>query len=543
MRLEDYERKVFEEFSGLYSRGELDQVPQDHFSDCLNIDYDIGEWKTRPGLRTHITLGYGGKVRRFISFADPILGPIILILDDNGNLYTYSARSGDNATTPRLTITNATDFSAIKMLGKVYIAFHDGEFGLFGENLKVFIPGADPSLDEFRDAAGPAPISSSPMVAVDGAGGIVNAGVYKIAVSFITSSGFTTQPGPKNFIGTFTPTTYTSPGSVKINLSDIPIGPAGTVKRQILITKADLEEYFFLPEIFGGLIVDNVATTAILDFDDTTDLVDSADDLFDLLETIPAPLALQDYDARLTTGGEAINSSILRVSKPGEPEAFDAIDGIVNIQKDDGFTIRNILNVRNTLYVWKNLGVYAVHGNEDVPSSWPKPNPVDQTVNTGIHGIAEFFDISGIRISRDWTLVVDRSGIVLFDGLVRKPPITDKINNIWQSINFDHYHKIVIAVDEQLHKIYCAIPVDGAVDNNKLLVGDYNSCPGKIPSNDSIKWSIWQFKPLGSVKNPTEIGLFGFPPDTVPILKVGSVDGDGRIWSINPSAPYDDGTE
>src|SRR5437016_4626796 len=181
MRLEDYKRKVFEDFYGLYNRGEMDQIPEDHFSDCLNIDYDIGEWKTRPGLRSHIGLGYGGKIRRFASFADPDLGSIILILDDVGNLYTYSIRTNDNATVPRLTVPEATDFSAIKMLGKIYIAFHTGESGIFNQNLKVFIPGDIISQDEFRDAAGLAPISSSVMVAADGAAGLVNAGVYKIA--------------------------------------------------------------------------------------------------------------------------------------------------------------------------------------------------------------------------------------------------------------------------------------------------------------------------------------------------------------------------
>lgn len=540
MRLEDYQRKVFDDFLGLYSRGEMDQVPEDHFSDCLNIDYDIGEWRTRPGLVPHIPLGYAsGKVNRIVTFTDNIIGPLILILDEAGNLYTFSARLGDSATIPRLTVVGATDFSAIKLLGKIFIAFHNGQSGLLGQNLKIFIPGAAPALDEFRDAGGLAPISAIPITAADGAGGIVNAGTYKIAVSFVTSSGFITQPGPK-ILSVFTPTTYVSPGAVKIDLSDIPTGPPGTIQRQILITKAGLEEYFFLASDFGGVINDNISTTATLDFDDTTDLVNSADYLFDLLETIPSPLTLIDYNGRLCIAGEAGNQTIVRASISGEPESFDAVDGFININKDDGFTIRNMIVLRSSLYIWKNLGVHFVIDNGDFPSTWTKPIPVDGTINTSVHGIAVFFDISNIRTARDWTLFADKSGILLFDGAARKPPITDKINNIWQSINFDQFHKIVLAVDDQLHKIYCAIPINASANNNKLLVADYNSCPGKIPESESIKWSIWEFNPCETFRNPTYVGLFGFPPDVVPTFKFASSDGGGYIYSLNPSSSTDD---
>src|SRR5438093_1165337 len=120
MRLEDYKRKVFEDFYGLYKCGEADQIPEDHFSDCLNLDYDIGEWKTRPGLSPAINLGYGdgnGKVRRFIAFAGVNDVPlIVLILDDSSNLYVWSTRKGDTVKTPLITVPGAVDFSAIQML-------------------------------------------------------------------------------------------------------------------------------------------------------------------------------------------------------------------------------------------------------------------------------------------------------------------------------------------------------------------------------------------------------------------------------------------
>jgi hypothetical protein len=545
MRLENYRKKTFEEFLGLYDRGSNEQVPSDHFSDSLNIDYGIREWKTRSGLSSAITLGYGsgsGTVARFASFIDP---NITIILDGTGaKLYTFSTRTGDTATTARITVTGATDISAIKMLGKIYLAFHNGSLGLSGQNLKVFIPHSTTvASDEFRDAAGLAPSASNPIVAADGATGLINAGTYLISVAYETTSGFITKPGPE-IGGVFTPTTDVAPGSKKINLSVIPTGPSGTAKRHILITKAGLSEYFFLGSDFGGIIADNTTTTTIINFDDTTDLVASADYLFDLLETIPAPLVLQDYAARLITGGENANPSILRASRPGEPESFDAVDGVINVSKDDGFQIRNLSIVRSVLYAWKNLGVFAIRDNGSVPSEWGKPNPIDQNVNTTVHGIGEFFDTSGIRMARDWTLVSDRSGILLFDGVVRKPPITDKINDIWQDINFDKYHRLVLVVDEQFHKIYCAIPTGSATENDKLLVGDYNSCLGKIPEYLEMKWTLWDLKPGGSVIKPTEIGLaFVDGLDTLPTLKIGTLSaGGGKIYALDPAQTSDDGT-
>jgi len=540
MRLEDYKRKVFEEVFGLWNRGEDDQAPEDHLSDCLNIDFGVSQWKTRPGLTTSMNLGYGGKVRKFAGFAGAF--NIVLILDDLGNLYTFSTRPGDNATTPILTVPNAIDFTAVTMLDKIYIAMHNGDIGLPGEHLRVLIPGSTPATDEVRDAAGLAPVAGSAMIAADGAAGIVNAGQYKIAVSYITSSGYVTQPGPK-IGGVFTPTVYTAPGSKQINLSNIPTGPPGTVKRQILVTKAGLEEYFYLPSDFGGIINDNTTTTAVLDFDDIAVLEDSADSLFDLLEAIPDPLDLQVYNSRLMMGGEFENPSILRGSRPGEPESIDAIDGTVIINKDDGFSVRNMVVIRDTLYVGKNLGIYSTNDNGDVPSSW-KVTDVDRTVNVGVHGVADFYSVSSINMARDWTLIADRSGILLMDGIVRKEPITFKVNDIWQSISWNFYHKIMLAVDEQIHKIFCAIPTNNSEENNVLLVGDYNLCPGNIPEMSKIKWCPTQFKPTGSVIRPTSICILYQPPvDKIPRFKIGSLDGSGKIWTMDLDTDHDDGID
>jgi len=541
MRLEDYQKKVFEDLYGLYKKGQEDNVPENHCTDISNTDFEISEWRTRPGLSSSIFPQFNGNIRRFVFI--PSFN-IILIMDDNSGLYTYSQRLNDNALTPIITVPNASDFSMIEMLGKVYITFHDGQFGLQNQHIKVYIPDpTNPANDVIRDAAGLAPTAGSAMIAATSAGaGIVNAGTYQIAVAYITSTGFITQPGPK-IAGIFTATTYVAPGVKKINLSNIPLGPAGTTSRQILITKANLLQYFFLDSASGGVINDNTTTTAVLNFDDTIELVSDATYLFNLLETIPASLALQDYNGRLITAGEFGNTSIIRGSRTGDVESFDAVSGFHIISKDDGFTIRNLLVIRATLYIWKNLGAWYINDNGDNISNWSDALPIDRDVGTCVHGIAEFFSYAGVRTTRDWTLVADRSGILLFNGIVTKPQVSNKINGLWKTINFNAFHKIQMVVDETTHKIYCCIPTGTSVEADTLLCGDYNLCPGKIPESTQIKWSPWTFNVCGLLRRANALGMFNYLPDTIPTLKIGSVDGGGRIWTLDPFNSTDDGDD
>lgn len=664
MQLEDYLKRELKDFKGLWSRGEDDSCPIDHFLDCLNVDYRANTVLTRPGLSTGFSVGYAsGRIARFACTFNPA-AIIHLILDESGNLYTYSNRAGDTATTPLITVAGATDFSALQMFGRIYIAFHDGLTGLPATNLKVYIPNTSIASDVIRSAAGAAPTAGGAMAAsTSGTEGIVNVGRYKIAVANVTTTGFITPPGPK-VASVFTPTEYIAPGKhrayslltasanvsnndtvtigtetytfkssltasgsvpneiligatanaslnnlgnaimglgtvgvdygantrnsgvtveyiigdvllvssneegtkgndvataessatlswtgstmaggsdgKKISMSSIPTGPSGTAKRQILITKADEEEYFFLPSAFGGLINDNSTTTATLDFDDITDLVDSADYLFDLLETIPAPVGLSDFSDRMLTWGESGNDSIIRVSYRNDIESFDSIDGIVPISKDDGFVCTNGMEMRDIFYAGKSLGVHAFEDNNDVPANW-RPYEVDRSINICSHGIAEFFSMSGVRIARDMIFVVDRSGILSFSGTFTKPPLTYKIDDIWQRLNFAYYKKVVLVVDEQTHKMYCSFPIDNATECDTLIVGDYSEC-GDIPDAYKIKWSIYQYKPGGSLKAPNAIGLTAILGEDIPTFKLASITGGGKLWKRDEIATTDDGT-
>jgi hypothetical protein len=252
------------------------------------------------------------------------------------------------------------------------------------------------------------------------------------------------------------------------------------------------------------------------------------------MESIPAGVALQDLDGRLATLGEKANPTIIRMSYTGEPEAFDSVDSIIPINKDAGFELRNAFTIRSVFYACTELGIYAPIDNNDIPANWKAPS-IDRSISVPSHGVASFYNVSGVRMARDWTLLVDKSGILFMDGSVRKPPITEDINDLWQRMNFAQYHKVVLAVDEHNHKVYCSFPVDSATENNTLIVGDYNLCPGKFPESKLIRWAIWQFKPNGTVRSATDLGLMLLSGESTPALRMGSIDGGGKIWKLDPT--------
>ena len=676
MRLEDYQQKPMADFPGLWSRGTSDQVPQDHFSVAQNLRYSQGEVSTRPGLTKAISPGYGGPVRRFQNFFNP-MGIITLILDNSGNLYTSSSRVGDSATTPLINIPGALDFIAIQMFNRIYITFSDGTKGLAGVNLKVYIPGSTPGADIIRDAGGAAPTAASAIVAAPSAtAGLLTQGQYQIAVSFITNTGYLTQPGPlissvysptiynappgysafanyssdgTNFsngdtttiggitytwktaltnngqtpgeilieasltlslqnaanslngagnpgvdygigstnIGvtavynpgaTFITVTFATPGTsgnsitvstssvhttwknavggavttltggtngFKVSLTNIPTGPAGTVSRQLFMTQANELELFFIPSTDGGIINDNVTTIATIDVDQVNDLIESADYLFNILTAIPTGINLAEYHGRLLTCGEETNQSIIRASNAGDPETFTEPDDIIAISIDDGFTMTNMAIVRDTGYAHKTLGVFVFQDNADIPANWPV-YPIDKAINTPVHGISELFGLAGIKSTRDMYFAVDRSGLVIFNGTFVKPPLTYKVNSLWQQLNFAHYEKVNLVMDEQNHIIYCAFPIGSSVENNAMIVGDYSLCGPFNPYTVQqelmkIKWSTEVYEPDGSAIRPTCIALIAVPGDKVPTIKVGSLDGN-YIWKLDPTVELDDGS-
>lgn len=343
-------------------------------------------------------------------------------------------------------------------------------------------------LDPINNLTGVSPTITMEEVTAGETAGNIDAGKHKFAVVYETESGFLTGLGP--LIATvFTPTIYDAPGSKKVLIANIPIGPVNITARHIVATKAGEEEYFFVPD---GDILDNVTTSITLSFFDS-ELVESADYLEDQLTSIPACLKMVTYGPRAALiGFPNPDGSLVRFSRPGEPEAFDQITGIKQINVDDQHNLQTGFELRGLLYLGKTLGWYALQDNGLDPTEWDEAICIDKGVSGQVYGVSDIPNqLEGA--TRDRVLIVDASGVLVFDGVFRDPDITWKVGDVWKRINRNLANKIQILDDPVNKRIYLNIPLGlGSTDINAILFGDYSECGG-FPNAKDIKWTIWMY--------------------------------------------------
>ena len=507
MYLDEYQKIETEDFKGLYKRGIADQCPPDHAICCENVRFSAsGQVSTREGIAPSLALSH--PVKRMFEVAIDNVGLIMLTMDWNGNLYQ------DANATPIFAAPNVTDFAAINLYNKVYI-------------LPIVSSGTIPNLQVWlgvttttRDAAGLAPTGS--FAAATGGAGNVDIGDYQIAVSFITDTGFTTQPGPK-IATVFTPVLYTAPGGAAITLTGIPTGGPEVVARQILITKANSDLYYYVGPSAGGFINDNTTTTATLNFFDT-DLVLSADDLFDLLETIPGAArtgGLNVYHNRLA--GVRTNSDVIYISYPEDAESMNNVTGFITDVMDSDAP-QGALVLRDTLYITRAFSIYATQDTGDVPGTWSM-TLVDGAIGSSQFALGTIAATNTALTTGDVALLANRAGLFLFNGEVVRPQLSYKIQDVWDTITHGYDINITIQLDPFKKLIYVLLPTNGSSDPNLLMVADYGNedFAWGARADLQLKWTYYFFKDF----IPTSIGLASFqdvdgPTDFDYYLRLGS---------------------
>lgn len=504
---------------GLFSRGDGDTCPSDHLLEALNTKYDKGI-ESRHGFDLDTVVGFA--IKRIMPYTRAGESTRYLILRNDGRLYDSSV----SLVTEMLYIPTMTDFSMINHNNRAYITPHDGTEGLPNQFVYVY----DGSY--IRKALGAAPIAYSPpsnfTVTVGDAGGHVESGTHLFAIAYVYDSGFITKPGPPTWVR------YDAVDSThKLNFNNIPTGPTGVVARWILGSKAVVTTQYdgnqLSQELFFVKKIEDNTTTNLLnhDFFDTA-LIDSADYLIDALEELPSCLKLFSYQNRLCAANFDGNNALIRVSKVNDPEAFDSVDGVIEVDKYSPGGVQNALEYRGQIIISKELSFYYTQDNGDVPSTWIVSS-LDKGVATTVNGISTILDMEGTNADRFF--VCDRSGLLLFTGVFNKPPLTYKVDNVWQRINWNAFNKVQIADDPIGQKIYIALPLDGATLPNYILYGDYTEgFGGDVPDHMTIKWSLWQMD-----KVPTSI--FVDMVGNTPIFKYGSM-GDG-VYKLVPDRHND----
>jgi hypothetical protein len=373
-----------------------------------------------------------------------------------------------------------------------------------------------------RVAGGAGPINADGiMTAVNSAtAGNVAAGVHILGIAYITDTGFVSVIGPPTLA------VVTADGTHKVDLATIPkSGLSYVTDRWIVATKAiptatyngDTLGYEFF---FVQKIGDNTTTSLTINFFDT-ELLDSADELFDFFTNPPAFGGMSTYHGRLIGWNPASAIDSVYASNVGTPEAIDQVDGLILLAASEyGITIAQ--EYRDVLYICRANQTFGASDNGDIASNWSIVT-IDEGIGCGKHGIPEIGDI-GQSISQEQLIMVNNAGVFAFNGLFSRPELSYKIQdyiiaNFGFTLGSIHAQ---VAIDSRVTRIYITLP-----DLNLILVGDYRN--GLSPK--SIKWVKWTFG-----FEPSCIALFTDPN----VLLIGSRTGtDNGLYKMIPGQTND----
>lgn len=477
--MREHEPITIDKFNGLWDRADIEDTPLDHFSECNNVQYPGStSFGTRDGIGLYQQLaGPLSSILRFYNYptADK---STLLILTTGGMIYHVI----DSVTIfgPILIIPTMTDFGFVPYAGRAYItpfttqlvAGMNRELGLSGEYVYVYKGDGTPA----RRAGGNPPVAT--IVPANGAAGFNDAGVHIFGYVYETDTGYLTAPGGL--------AAFTTTAGVSVSFTNIGNSPDGFVAKKHLVASKVIQNYngdvngyqlFFIP---GADIPNNITTVLnnISFFD--ADLLEDASHLSDNFSLIPAGVNLFTYHNRLCVVGEHDNSSTVRVSSPGEPEAINQITGLCQVPPK-GNPLTNGSEMRDVMYVFERNRTISFVDNNNDPTSWPM-SIVDNAMGTGVHGIATVLD-SG-SASTDYLMVSAYRGICLFNGTYILPELTWKIQNFWIQQTFKtDFRRIQIVNDSLGQKLYIVLT------DRRVLHGNYVN--GLDPK--SIRWAPWSF--------------------------------------------------
>lgn len=512
---ENHEKVSFIDFRGLYNRGNARSVPPTHARIATNCAFNRGKVKVRDGYKIDATnwTAFGYLLVEVFPFNNTLNGRTsYLFSTSSGSLYWMSDAGVISGPIGSIPIW-AGFFSAIQVGNRIYIM----PYSEFTANLYVWIIG-NPTI---RLAGGTAPGIGPALTMGGSASGNIEPGWHTIAVAFETDTGFITAPSPVSAINNI----FGSSG-VNCTLSSIPTGPVGTVARHVLMSKR-ATTYNGDPRsmelFFAHKIADNVTTSYVLSQFDTS-LLNSADYLFDQRSTIPNARGLCYYDGRLVVFGLNENRDIIIVSKKGEPEAFNSVDGNIIINPASRYGVLACASHHSILYIWNSERTLATQDNGEDPVNW-EVTIVDSTVGISNNGlkvtgpsraVASIFGSPGGTIN-DTLIVNTNTGLRLFDG-----HYGDELTfNISSEADWSKYNEVL--VDQVNKRIHVRImPGLLGFTYTTWYVGDYS----EGLSSEQIKWSKW----LIDEPNPGFLFESSGSGEITCRLTI-DVDGSSILWS------------
>src|SRR6266446_10644608 len=126
MSVRDHSGITIDKFNGLWDKGDVDETPVDHFSDCENIDFvGISSFSQRPGIGiSQDVLVPVANVKRTYNYPTQSANTLIVLAIDEvtGSGKIYHVVDSTTVFGPILTIAGMTDFAFVAYAGRAYIS-------------------------------------------------------------------------------------------------------------------------------------------------------------------------------------------------------------------------------------------------------------------------------------------------------------------------------------------------------------------------------------------------------------------------------------
>jgi hypothetical protein len=534
MPLRDHNPIEIDTFNGLWARGEYDACPQDHFTDCLNVDYSAQAVLSRKPFTKFINGSGGQTTRSFIfntsSGGTPSTYIIYFFVSE-----VWSVQILPMQGKPVLIasfINPITDIDFVNINGRAYITPSYKYQGLAPSFYTLVYDGVI-NGGLARPAGCPPPLIGTFEIAGTATAGQVSIGYHAVGVCFETDTGFLSNYVYAALVaspGVSAP--INMDGAHSITLTNIPVslnlfGQAKVVARRILVSQAIPNwnpataqpsgipniigvQLFFLP---GGRIADNTTTTVTINFLDAQLTQDASylgtdtyqDGIYGL---VPAGLAVGTYHNRLVIMAPNGTPSNMLLSNVNDFETISRANNIINVDPirntqivlADGSEILTGLTeaqeYRDTLYTMKLNKTYAITDNGGFPSSWPVI-VLDEGIGAFPKGIITVLDSGGVNI--DYFITADQTGMYIFNGLYQKPEITWKIADLWKKLNktpdLNNAMRSVMNFgnDTVNKKIYITLDFLNTLGPTQILLVDYSNTNPEDPSlYQNVRFGLWQ---------------------------------------------------
>jgi len=260
---------------------------------------------------------------------------------------------------------------------------------------------------------------------------------------------------------------------------------------------------------------------------------------------LPGDLMLQVYaDGTPAPNGESFlvdnieifetnvaqNPSVIRASRNSDPEAYDGVQGLLEVAANNGQAVRAAFVIRSNLYFVKERSLYVTADNGSTEPAFWDVEEVSNAVGTP--------SVHGVGIGEDWVVIASRSGLYYFDG-GQPQKISQEIQPTWDAINWQYGSTIWVTVDTQHKRIYVGVPMGTATSPNEILTLDYTEGFADpllmmlySPSR-ARKWAPWFIAANCAALVERSNGTAAF--------FLGNNAGNGKVYQLTEGQYSDDG--